>query len=157
MALRHGLTEVACIGTHIGQSLLNLAARARNGVGNLVPVLGLQFSGPVDLDECQAQALVRVSRTARHRVEVASSLRKTVKAVHTVCGELARDALNVREVIDGAVGVLLSGCAEALNGRIIDAGEPQRVRKFIRCIGGRDCLGRETTDTDSRTQEREGA
>ena len=134
MAFRHGLTEVPRVGPHIGQSLLNLSGRARNGVRDLIPVLGLQLPSTVHLDERQAQALIGIGRSAGHRVQVAGGLGKTVEAVHTVCGELARDALNVREVVHSTVCVLLSGCPEALNRRIIDAGEPQRVRKFIRCV-----------------------
>ena len=134
MAFRHGLTEVPRVGTHIGQSLLNLSARAWNGVGDLIPVLGLQLPSTVHLDECQAKALVRVSRSTGHSIQVAGGLGKTVEAIDRVRGELARDALNVREVVHGTIGVLLSRCPEALNRRVIDAGEPQRVRKFVRGV-----------------------
>ena len=134
MALRHGLTEVACIGTHVGEGLLNLAARARNGVGDLIPVLGLQLSSTVHLDECQPQALIRVGGTARHRVKVAGCLRKTVEAIDRVRGELARDALDVGKVVHGAVGILLRRSTEPLNHRIIDASEPQRIGELIRRV-----------------------
>ena len=134
MAFRHGLTEVACIGTHVGEGLLNLAGRARNGVGDLVPVLGLQLPSPVDLYEGEAKALVSVGRSTGHCVEVAGCLGKTVEAIYRVRSQLARDALDVREVVDRAVGVLLCGRAETLDHRIIDASEAQRIGEFIRRV-----------------------
>ena len=134
LTFRHGIAEIACIGAHVGQSLLNLAARARDGVGDLIPILGLQLSGPVDLDEGETQALVCVSRSPGDRVQVAGCLGKTVKAVHTVCGELARDALDVGKVVDRAISVFLCGRTETLNHRIIDASEAQRIGEFIRRV-----------------------
>ena len=155
--MRHGLTEVTRVSPHIGQRLLDLAGRTWNGVGHLIPVLGLQLPSAVDLDEGQAQTLVRVGRATRHSVDVAESLRKTVKVVHAVGRKLARDALDIRQVIDRPVGVLLSGGPKLLDLGVIDAREPQRVRELVRCVGRSDGLGREPADADGRAQERERA
>ena len=84
LALRHGLTEIARVGPHVRERLLDFAGRARDGVGHLIPVLGLQLPSTVHLDECEAQALVRVGRSTRHSVDIAESLRKSIEVAHAV-------------------------------------------------------------------------
>ena len=88
LAFRHGLTEVACIGTMSegpAESYRSRPGWRWRPDSNL----GSVAFRPVDLDEGRAKALVSVGRSTGHCVEVAGCPGKTVEAIDRVRGELA--------------------------------------------------------------------
>ena len=146
LALGHSVPEISCIGASVEQGLLDFATGTRDRVCDLVPILRGKFSSSVDLHERQANLLVRLGRTTRYGIEVACRFRELVEALNVIRCELRRDALNIREIVDGLVRIALSCGSQLLDPIRINPRKLQGVRELLGSVGRGDSLRDETSD-----------
>ena len=139
--MAHGVAEVAGECSVIFEGFLELARRAGNGCGDLIPVLRGELARAVDLDEGERDLLERLFRAARDGVDVSGRFGHLVEVFDAVRGELRRHRLNIRQVVHRLIGVGLSGGGQLLDPRRVNAREFERLLELVGRVGRRDRCG----------------
>ncbi len=134
LTVGHRVPEVAGVRAHLQQCLLDLAGSSGDRVAQLVPVLRGQLSLACGLGEDHGDALVRVGRASRDRVQVAGGLGQPVVVLDAVRGQLRCGVADVGEIVDGLVGIVLCAFGEPVDGRGVQSGELERASELLRAV-----------------------
>ena len=133
-ALGHGIPEIAGEGPVLEQRLLEFAGRARDGVGQLVPVLRRKLARSGRLGEHHSHGAEGVCVAAGHGVQVAGGLCKAGVVLDAVRGELRRSVLDGGQVIHCAVRVVARRLACLFDVGGVDAGEAHGVHELVGAV-----------------------
>ena len=126
LPLGHRVFEVPNECTVFTHRFLEATRRTRDRVRDLHPVLSLETPGGVDLHESVTESREFISSRASCSRKVTRSLSHPVEPLHAVSSEFRSDRLNIRQIVDGFVGILSCTLDKTID--LFLAGDPRELQ-----------------------------